>query len=131
MTASRLVVLLFFMAACGNTADKEYVSGETSDSYDPAKITCIGQPCKTHADCTCAGADICIHSTAGMDPAIGENIHLCTIPDCTEGVETSCPPGYVCHRIPMANQLFDNAVTMCIIDLEVAEPADAVQDSND
>ena len=109
-------LLFFLIISCGNVKDKEYVENLFSDTYNESEISCMEKECSTHEECSCIGAQVCIPLKSGMDPAIGENTNICTIKNCSIDSDFSCPPGWKCYDIPMGNQLFDDAKTICIIE---------------
>ncbi len=115
-----LFLLALFFSACGNTEEPLYRAPEkTGGGYTSEEIACMGSGCEKHSDCDC-GADLCIHPMAGMmDPEIDEEsgVNICTIRNCNPEYHESCPDGWHCYKIPMGNQLLDNAETMCIKDL--------------
>lgn len=102
--------------SCGNTEDSKWQEDNAYSQYKEEDISCMKNHCESHEDCKCRGADICIHSMAGMDPAIGDNVNICTIGNCNIEDEHSCPENWKCHEIPMGESLMKDASTICIIE---------------
>jgi len=112
-----LLTMIFTIFSCGNVKDKQYVESKFSKTYDDNEITCMGNSCQNHEDCSCIGADICIPDQASMDSEIGDNINICTIKNCDLNSSGSCPSGWRCYLLPMGNTLFEDAETVCIVDI--------------
>ena len=114
MKLATAVFTILLLIACGNIEEKQFKEETFKDNFDPLLIKCMGDSCKNHNECLCDQANICISSIASMDPEIGDNVNICTIKNCALDSTTSCPENWKCYKVPMANDLFGNAETICI-----------------